>query len=63
MATYSSTLAMKIPWTEEPSAGYCPWGRIESDMTERLHFHFHLYLLQSEINQYIYSFFREKKGF
>ena len=25
---------------EEPGAGYCPWGRKESDMTERLHFHF-----------------------
>jgi len=21
--------------------GYCPWGRKESDTTERLHFHFH----------------------
>ena len=21
------TLAKKIPWTEEPGAGYCPWGR------------------------------------
>ena len=25
---------------EEPGAGYCPWGRKESDTTERLHFHF-----------------------
>ena len=43
MATHSSTLALKIPWTEEP-------GRLqstasqrvgpESDTTERLHFHF-----------------------
>ena len=33
MATHSSTLAWKIPW-EEPG----PWGRKESDMTERLHF-------------------------
>ena len=24
MATHSSTLAYKIPWTEEPGAGYCP---------------------------------------
>ena len=29
MATHSSTLAWKIPWTEEPD---------ESDTTERLHF-------------------------
>ena len=40
MATHSSTLAWKIPWMEEPGAGYTPWGRKESDTTERLHFHF-----------------------
>ena len=34
MATRSSILAWKIPWTEEP--GYSPWGRKESDTTERL---------------------------
>jgi len=33
MATRSSTLAWKIPWTEE-LAGNSPWGRKESDMTE-----------------------------
>ena len=39
-APHSSTLAWKIPWTEEP-------GRLqgmdhaEMDTTERLHFHFH----------------------
>ena len=42
MATHSSTLAWKIPWTEEP-------GRLQSMgslgvvyTTERLHFHFSL---------------------
>ena len=30
MATHSSTLALKIPWTEELGAGYYPWGRKES---------------------------------
>ena len=35
MATHSSTLAWKIPWTEGPG----PWGRQGSDTTERLHFH------------------------
>ena len=34
MATYSSILAWKIPWTEEPSRLYSPWGRKESDMTQ-----------------------------
>ena len=38
MATHSSTLALKIPWTEELGAGYYPWGCKESGTTERLHF-------------------------
>ena len=29
MATHSSILAWRIPWTEEPG-GYSPWGRKES---------------------------------
>ena len=41
MATHSSTLAWKIPWTEErcrlQSMGS---QRVGSDTTERLHFHF-----------------------
>ena len=40
MAPHSSTLAWKIPWTEEPSR-LQSMGREESDTTERLHFHFH----------------------
>ena len=40
MAPHSSTLAWKIPWTEEPGR-LSPWGRTESDTTEQLHFHFH----------------------
>ena len=40
MATHSSTLAWKIPWIEEPSELYSPWGREESEATDRLHFHF-----------------------
>ena len=36
-----STLAWEIPWMEEPG-GCSPWGHEESDMTERLHFHFSL---------------------
>ena len=35
MATHSSVLSWRIPWTEEPG-GYSPWGRRESDMTEQL---------------------------
>ena len=39
MAPYSSTLAWKIPWTEKPGR-LQSMGSQESDMTERLHFHF-----------------------
>ena len=35
MATHSSVLAWRIPWTEEPG-GYSPWGHEESDTTKRL---------------------------
>ena len=41
MATHSSTLAWKIPWTEEPHR-LQSMGHKESDTTERLHFHFSL---------------------
>ena len=33
MATHSSILAWRTPWTEEPG-GYNPWGHKESDTTE-----------------------------
>ena len=31
MATHSSVLAWRIPWTEEPGGLYSPWGLKESD--------------------------------
>ena len=37
MASHSSTLAWKIPWTEEPGR-LQSMGLLESDTTERLHF-------------------------
>ena len=41
MATHSSTLAWKIPWTEEPG-GLQSMGSLRVGMTEQLHFHFSL---------------------
>ena len=41
MAPQSSTLAWKISWTEEPG-GLQSMGSLESNTTERLHFHFSL---------------------
>ena len=42
MAPHSSTLAWKIPWTEEPGR-LQSMGSLELDTTERLHFHFSLF--------------------
>ena len=38
MATHSSILAWKIPWTEE-LGGYSPWGCKESDTAEHTRMH------------------------
>ena len=40
MATHSSILAWRIPWTEE-LGGLQSMDHKESDTTEQLHFHFH----------------------
>ena len=42
MATHSSILAWRIPWTEESGGLYSPWGHKDSDTTEQLtHTHTH----------------------
>ena len=41
MAPHSRTFAWKIPWTEKPGR-LQSMGSLESDMTERFHFHFSL---------------------
>ena len=41
MATHSSILSWKIPWTEEPG-GLQSMGSLGSDTTEQLNFHFSL---------------------
>ena len=43
MATHSSILAWRIPWTEE-LADYSPWGPNELDMTKRLRMHTCIYV-------------------
>ena len=41
MATYSSILACKVPWAEEPGGlqSCSPWGRRELDTTKHAHTH------------------------
>jgi len=56
MAIHSSTLAWKIPWTEEP-AGYSPWGRKESDTTEPLHFNTFSLFIHLLIGTTFFNFF------
>ena len=41
MATHSSILARRIPWTEEPGS-YNPWGCKESDTVTKHSTHHHL---------------------
>ena len=57
VATHSSILAWKIPWTEEPGGQYSSWGRKESDMTERSlslsHTHTHIYMYSDSSNHNI----------
>ena len=48
MAPHSSTLAWKIPWTEEPGR-LQSMGSQESDTTGRLRFHFSLHALEKEV--------------
>ena len=43
MATHSSILAWRIPWTEEPG-GLQSIGFKESDTTEQLNIHIHMIL-------------------
>ena len=47
MATHSSILAWRIPWTEER-----PWGLKESDTTERLHFTSHIWSSSDKLRFY-----------
>ena len=48
MTAHSSTLAWRIPWGRS-LVGYSPWGRKESDMTERLHSLTHKSLIEDSI--------------
>ena len=36
MATYTSILAWRIPWTEEPGRQHSPWGGKKLNMTKQL---------------------------
>ena len=36
MATHTSIIAWKIPWTEEPGGLHSPWGCKGLDMTEAI---------------------------
>ena len=48
MAPHSSTLAWKIPWTEE-AGGLQSMGLLGVEQTERLHFYFSLLALEKEM--------------
>ena len=68
---YLLDLKVALPWTRkwQPTPvllpgkfhglrsliGYSPWGRKESDMTERLHFHFHCENIDERIQKYEFT--------
>ena len=62
MAIHSSTIAWKIHG-QRSVVSYSPWGRKESDTTERLHFHFTQwkYYTKNKMDLYVLVFLREKK--
>ena len=62
MATHSSILAWKIPWTEEPG-GLQSMGSKESDTTERLHLNATTRLLYLQLSLIVESFFGRSPGF
>ena len=49
MATHSSILAWRIPWTERSLEGYSPWDRKEWDATEHALMHTYRYTIVSMI--------------
>ena len=49
MATHSSILAWKIPWTEE-HGGYNPFDDKESDTTVHTHTHMHTHITRVACN-------------
>ena len=62
MAPHCSTLAWKIPWTEG-LVGRSPWGRWESDTTERLHFHFTMLYYSTDFFVYLpYLVMRDQRA-
>ena len=55
MATHSSILAWRIPWTEEPGGLCSSWGHKELDMTKQLTLS-HTFILGNFIFLKIYHF-------
>ena len=56
MATHSSILAWRNPWTEE-LGGLQSTGSKESETTEQLHFHFHVNIVFVDSSDRFFSLF------
>ena len=61
MAIHSSTIAWKIPWTEEPGR-LLVHGVAESDTTERLHFHFQVLRERLNLHHHAQEVFQMPQG-
>ena len=49
MAPHSSTLAWKLPWTEEPGRLYSPWVAKSQTRLSDFTFTFHFHALEKEM--------------
>ena len=61
MAIHSSTIAWKVPWTEEPGR-LQSMGVAESDTTERLHCHFQVLRERLKLHHHAQEAFQMPQG-
>ena len=61
MATHSSILAWRNPWTDF-LADYSPWGGKESDTTEHVHTHTHTHTHTHDENGFSYELHSEGRS-
>ena len=64
MATHSSILAWRTPWTEKPGGLYSPWGHKELDMTkhtgERGAYYNYIYIYIKQRGNQVLAYIRDQ---
>ena len=62
MATHSSILVWRIPWTEKPGGLYSPWVTKSWTQLKDCHLHFKIFILGSLVQESA-NFFCKRPGF